>query len=168
MVLKLSPAPLPFCVALSQSVHQYSCFYFAVLSTTFKKKSLKFYQWLSSADRVLTLNINIWLPLFWRTWSKAQGPDSAKSAGLVDGQWLQQLLVCSFRAKVPEKALPLFFPWIVKDSEKTVPTLRVFQKPSTLIPQIATHVVKMVAKGKVPQHLSYIWTHCNTSSKSSL
>ena len=128
MVLKLSPAPLPFCVALSQSVHQYSCFYFAVLSTTFKKKSLKFYQWLSSADRVLTLNINIWLPLFWRTWSKAQGPDSAKSAGLVDGQWLQQLLVCSFRAKVPEKALPLFFPWIVKDSEKTVAHLEGFSK----------------------------------------
>ena len=36
-------------------------------------------QWRSRADRVLTLNMNIRLSLFWSTWSlsRARGPDSA-------------------------------------------------------------------------------------------
>ena len=36
-------------------------------------------------DRVLTLNMNIRLPLFWSTWSPARGPDSATCAGLAHG-----------------------------------------------------------------------------------
>ena len=32
-----------------------------------------FSQWLSHADRVFTLNMNIWHPLFWSTWSRARG-----------------------------------------------------------------------------------------------
>ena len=39
----------------------------------------------SSTDRVLTLNMNIWLPLFWSTWSGAWGQDLAKCAGLAYG-----------------------------------------------------------------------------------
>ena len=46
---------------------------------------LGFRQWRSRADRVLTLNMNIRLPLFWSTWSRAWGPDSATCAGLAHG-----------------------------------------------------------------------------------
>ena len=37
---------------------------------------LEFRQWRSRADRVLILVMNIRLPLFWSTWSRAWGPDS--------------------------------------------------------------------------------------------
>ena len=33
---------------------------------------LGFRQWLSRADRVVNLNTTIWLPLFWRTWTRAR------------------------------------------------------------------------------------------------
>ena len=48
--------------------------------------SLGFRQWRSRADRVLTLNMNIQLPLFWSTWSRVRGPDSATCAGLAHGR----------------------------------------------------------------------------------
>ena len=43
-----------------------------------------FFVWQSRADRALTLNMNIQLPLrlFWSTCSRALGPDSATCAGL--------------------------------------------------------------------------------------
>ena len=44
--------------------------------------SLGFRQWRSRADRLLNLNMNIRLVLFWSTWSQARGPDSATCAGL--------------------------------------------------------------------------------------
>ena len=47
---------------------------------------LKFRQWRSLTDSVLTLNMNIRLPLFWSTWSSASGPDSATCAGLAHGR----------------------------------------------------------------------------------
>ena len=59
-----------------------------------KKISLEFREWRSRAHRVLRLNINIWLPLFWSTWSRARGQDSATcahNAGLArsrHGLWL--------------------------------------------------------------------------------
>ena len=46
--------------------------------------------------------MNIWLPLFWSTWSWAQGQELATCAGLAPGHWL--LLWFSLGAKVPEKA----------------------------------------------------------------
>ena len=70
-VLKLSASPLPFCVALSPSVHWhvrflyccalYNCFFFG------------FCQWQSCTDRVVNLYTlaTILLPLFWRTWTRA-------------------------------------------------------------------------------------------------
>ena len=54
-------------------------FYIAALTIIF---FLGFRQWQSFTDRVLTLNMNIWLPLFWSTWSWASCPDSATCAGL--------------------------------------------------------------------------------------
>ena len=49
-----------------------------------------FLSWILSAaicaDSALTHNINIWLPLFWSTWSRARGQDSATCAGLAHGR----------------------------------------------------------------------------------
>ena len=45
-----------------------------------------FYQWQSRADSVLSRYMNIRLPLFWSTWSRARGPDSATCAGLAHGR----------------------------------------------------------------------------------
>ena len=41
-----------------------------------------FRQWKSPADRGLTLDMNILLPLFWSTWSLARGQDKAICASL--------------------------------------------------------------------------------------
>ena len=79
-----------------------TCYFFAVRvrlqsvsGHVFAKKiSLEFREWRSRAHRVLRLNINIWLPLFWSTWSRARGQDSATcahNAGLArsrHGLWL--------------------------------------------------------------------------------
>ena len=58
-------------------------FYIAVLS------KVDFLLWISSVAILqgFTLNMSIWLPLFWSTWSWALGPDFAMSVGLANGQW---------------------------------------------------------------------------------
>ena len=80
--------PLPFCVPVialtpcqcNESVRvRHVRFYIAALSIFF---FLGFRQWRSSADWALTLNMNIRLLLFWSTWSRARGPDSATCVGL--------------------------------------------------------------------------------------
>ena len=45
-----------------------------------------FRQWWSCSDRVLTLNMNIRLPLFWSTSSRARVQDLARCAGLAHGR----------------------------------------------------------------------------------
>ena len=61
--------PLPFCVALSQSVYWHESFlYCCALYNLF---FLGFRQWQSRADRIVNLNATILLPLFWRTWTWA-------------------------------------------------------------------------------------------------
>ena len=47
---------------------------------------LGFRQWRSRADRVSALDINVWLPLFWSTWIRARGQDSATCVGLANGR----------------------------------------------------------------------------------
>ena len=64
-VLKPVAAPWPFCVALSPSVHWHGRFLYCCALYDFF--FLGFCQWRSLADRVLTLNMSIWLPLFWST-----------------------------------------------------------------------------------------------------
>ena len=78
--LKLSAALWPFCVAMSPSVHSHVLFYIAALSMIVFSRisSVAISRW--AAYRVLTLNMNIWLPLFWSTWSGARGLDSATCA----------------------------------------------------------------------------------------
>ena len=98
-------------------------FFIAALSIIF------FFQWLSRADRVLTLNMNIWLPLFWSTWSRAWGPDSATCAGLAHGLDYSD---CRASELKKQKSLAFVFPWIVENTWKTKATLEGF---STLIPQ---------------------------------
>ena len=65
-VLKITAAPRQFCVALSPSVHWQARFSVAALSIIWC--FFEFLQWQtpaeSAADRVLTLNMNIRLPLF--------------------------------------------------------------------------------------------------------
>ena len=77
-----SPSAMFYGVALSPSVHWHARFlYCCALYNVF---FLGFRQWRSRTDRVLTLNMNIWLPLFWSTWSRALGPDLA-------GPWIVEI-----------------------------------------------------------------------------
>ena len=105
-------------------------FYIAALS---KKKNLGFRQWLSRSDRVLTLNMNIRLPLFWSTWSRALCQDAATYAGLAHGHDYSYCRAwdLSLWAKMA-KSLAFVFPWIVENTWKTRATLEGF---SNLIPQ---------------------------------
>ena len=122
MVLKLSAALLPFCLALSQSmqwVHWNMYLYDAPLwALSFEKIELR--QWRSCADRVWTLNMNIRPLLFWSTCSR---PDSATCAGLVHGHWaLWAVIIANAepRSKSAWKGLAIVFPWIVESTRKTV------------------------------------------------
>ena len=91
---------------------------------------LGFRQWQSPADRVSTLIMNIWLPLpvFWSPWSRTdsdQGPDTATWVGLAHG--------CDYsycRASAQKLRLVLVFPWIVENTWKQGPSVRVFQPSS--------------------------------------
>ena len=87
-ILKLYAAPRPFCVSLSPSVHWHARFYIAALALIFQVFFLGFRQCRSRAERMLTLNMNIRLALFWSTWCRARGPDSATCApaGLANGR----------------------------------------------------------------------------------
>ena len=82
-MLKLFAVPLPFLREPVNTLTHALLYCCAVYNFYF----LGFRQWRSRADRVLTLNMNIRLPLFWSTWSRARGPDSAICAGLAHG-WM--------------------------------------------------------------------------------
>ena len=86
---------------------------------------LGFHQWQSRADRVLTLNMSIRLPLFWSDWSRAQGPDSATCTGLVHGRDYRNCRAP--RSKSHKRCSAHVFPWIVENAWKQGPTARVFQ-----------------------------------------
>ena len=83
-VLKLSAAPLPFCVALSLSVHLHMHFYITALFF-FSSSRISSVAIMSRADMILTLHMNIELPLFGALES-GPGPYSAIYAGLEHGQ----------------------------------------------------------------------------------
>ena len=84
---------------------------------------LGFRQWRSRTDRVLTLNMNIRLPLFWSTWSPALGRDSATCAGLAYGRDYSNCRASDLKL---QKCLAIVFPWIVENIFKQWPTVRVF------------------------------------------
>ena len=52
--------------------------------TIYNSLCLGFRQWQCCTDRVLTLKMNIWLSLFWGTWSRALGPGTR--SGLAHGR----------------------------------------------------------------------------------
>ena len=91
---------------------------------------LELHELQSCADKVLALNMNTWLPLFWSTFSLACGP------GLDHMCWRRAWAVISEiaypQSKVPEKAW-LFFFWIVENTEKLWPTLMVFPLTSPIL-----------------------------------
>ena len=104
-------------------------FYIAALSIMFFPLWSR--QWRFRADRVLTLNVNIWLPLFWstwRSWSPARGQDSATCAGLAHGR---DYSYCRASQLKLQKCLAIVFPWIIENTFKQWPTVRVFQPSST-------------------------------------
>ena len=74
---------------------------------------LGFRQWWSRADKVLTLNMNIRLPLFWSAWSRARGQDSPHVRA-----WLMGLIIAIAepRSKSDERCLAIVFPWIVENT----------------------------------------------------
>ena len=72
-----------------------------ILLTLYNFFFLGFRQWQSSTDRILTLNMNIRLPLFWSTWSQALGLDSATCAGLAHGSDYSNCRASELIAKVP-------------------------------------------------------------------
>ena len=122
----ISAVPLPFCVALSPSVHWHTRFlYCCALYNVF---FLGFRQWRSRTDRVLTLNMNIRLPLFWSTWSPARGPDSATCAGLAHGR---DYSYCRASELKLQKFLATVYSWIVENTWKTMATEKVFQTSPT-------------------------------------
>ena len=131
-MLKPSAAPQPFCVALSPSVHWNACFLYCYAFYTFC--FLGFLQWRSRADRGLTMNMSILLPLFGSTWSRARGQDSVICAGLVHGRDYCYSIVDNVeRTRASEqksqKCLAFVFPWIVKNSWKTQGHARGFFNP---------------------------------------
>ena len=79
-------------------------FYTAALSIIFF--FLGFRQWRSRADRVLTLSMNIRLPLFWSTWSPARSPHSATGAGLAHARDYSNCRASELNCK---SAWPLLF-----------------------------------------------------------
>ena len=112
----LSAAIRPFCMALSQSVHWYTRFYVAAFSIIF----LLFHQWPSraQADRVLTLDMNIRLPLFWSDRSWARCADSAICAGLAHGRDFSECRVSEQKSQRCLAWLAIGFPWTVKNTWK--------------------------------------------------
>ena len=89
---------------------------------------LGFRQWLSRADRVLTLYMNIQLLMFWSTWCQARGR----------GPWLSHMYVLAWRLgviiaiveprrKSHKRCLAHGFPQIVENAWKQGPTVWVFQ-----------------------------------------
>ena len=76
------------------------------------------------ADRALTLKMNIWLPLFWSTWSSARGPDSATCEGLVHGRDYSDCRA-SAETKCPKSTWPMNCLKYMKKG----PIVRVFHPP---------------------------------------
>ena len=114
---------LPFCVALSPSVDWHERFLYCCALYDFV--FLEFCLWRSRADRVLTFNMNIQLPLFWRTWRRATAQDSCHMCW--PGTWAVIIaVVFTLQTNVPEKAWPLYFFALLKILPNS-PTLRVFQ-----------------------------------------
>ena len=85
---------------------------------------LGFRQWRSCAGKVLTLNMNIWLQLFWSTWSRPRARTRP---------YVQAFHVCDYsycrlnveprsksdkRCLALERCLALGFPWIVENTWK--------------------------------------------------
>ena len=146
MIAERSAAPRPFCVALSPSVHWHARFLYCCALYNFF--FLGFRQWRSRADRVLTLNMSIQLPLFWSTWSRTRGPDLAPTcAGMAHRR---DYIDCSLFVeppslrKCPKSAWPMNF-------RKYLKTRANWEGFSTLNPQTAFRALLQV----------YQWSVCH-------
>ena len=116
---------------------------------------LGFHRWRSRADRVLTLKMNIRLPLFWSTWSRARGPDSATCAGLAHGRDYSD---CRASELNLQKCLASVFLELSKILEKQWPAVGFFNPhpPDCLNPLIISFRLKTLNE----------WLHENLHQKS--
>ena len=90
-------------------------FYIAALSIIF---FLGFRQWRSRADRVVNLNTTIRLPLFWRTWTRAQASTPSRPHVLA---WHMGRDYSNCRASelTDLQVSGFVFSWFLKNTEKT-------------------------------------------------
>ena len=119
-------AAQPVCVALNQSVHWHMNFYIAAQPVLIIFFFLGFRQWRSRADRVLTLNMNIWLPLFWSTWSRARGQDSATYVLA----WSTRVIRALEQNHKSAWPMAIVFPCIVENTWKQWPRVEGWKQPS--------------------------------------
>ena len=100
-----------------------SAFYIAALSIIFLL--LGFRQWRSRTDRISTLNMNIRrhpTSTVLEQLESCPGPDSATCAGLADGHDYSHCRALELKL---QKCQAIGFPWIVENTFKQWPTVRV-------------------------------------------
>ena len=86
-----------------------------------------FRQWWSRADRVLTLNLNIWLPPFWtQSGALRVGPRPGLGHMCWPGAWAVIIAVVQPRTKSVWQGLVIVFLELSKLLEIQWPTVRVF------------------------------------------
>ena len=133
-------SPLPFsslrCTEPVSALTQALLYWFALY--IFLQVLLWFHQWRSRADRVLTLNTNIRLPLFWSTWSDFHcfgalgvGPGARTPSRPHMRAWRMGVIiviqVVEPRSKSHKSCLAIVSPWIVENTWKQWTTVRFFQ-----------------------------------------
>ena len=97
---------------------------------------IEFRQWRSRAYRVLTLNMNIRLPLFWSTSSWTRGLESATCAGLALGR---DCSTCRASEQKSQRSLAILFPWNVENIWKTMAHCEEFSNLNPLVPPDCWH-----------------------------
>ena len=129
-VLKCSAAPRPFCVALSPSVFWhtrllyccalYNCFFSWISSVAILRSG-------SCAERVVNLNTTIWLPLLWRTWTRARARTCPHVLAWHIGRDYSDCRASELTdRRVTARSVASFFPDFSKIQKKQRPRKRLF------------------------------------------
>ena len=95
-------------------------FYIAVLSIFF---FLGFRQWRSRADRVVNLDTTIWLPLFWRTWTRAWASTRPHVRAWHMGRDCSD---CRASELTIRQVSGFVYSWFLENTEKRRPSKRLF------------------------------------------
>ena len=125
------PATVPFCLALSPSVHWHACFNIAASQLIF---SLGFGHWQTWSDRVLTLNINILTSTVLEHLGVLPGPETQPH--VLAWQMGMIIAIVEPQSKSDKRGLAIVFPWIIEKTWKQLPTVTVFQPSPFRLPQL--------------------------------